>query len=145
MNVAVEVINFIRSRANNYRLFHLAKEMGTQHVGLLFYAKVRWLSRDKCLFRLYELKNEIEIFLRINKNNLRVQFHNEEFVVMLAYLANVFGHLNDMNLSLQGRDVIVSDVRQTGWANCSNGSLANTNQSRAHYLVSFVGKTPENE
>ena len=30
---------------------------------------------------------------------------------MLAYLADVFGHLNDMNLSLQGRDVTVSDVK----------------------------------
>ena len=111
MDVAVKVINFIRSRANNYRLFHSAKEMDAQHVGLLFYAKVRWLSRDKCLFRLYDLKNEIEIFLRENKNNPHVQFHNKEFVVMLAYLADVFGHLNDMNLSLQGRDVTVSDVK----------------------------------
>ena len=30
---------------------------------------------------------------------------------MLAYQADVFGHLNDMNLSLQGNDVIVSDVK----------------------------------
>ena len=29
----------------------------------------------------------------------------------LAYLADVFGCLNDMNLSLQGRDVTVSDVK----------------------------------
>ena len=30
---------------------------------------------------------------------------------MLAYLADVFGRLNEMNLSLQGRDVTVSDVQ----------------------------------
>ena len=30
---------------------------------------------------------------------------------MLAYLANVFGLLNDMNLSLQGRDVAVRDFK----------------------------------
>ena len=30
---------------------------------------------------------------------------------MLAYLADVFGPLNDMNLSLQGRDMTVSDVK----------------------------------
>ena len=29
---------------------------------------------------------------------------------MLAYLAGVFSYLNDMNLSLQGHDVTVSDV-----------------------------------
>ena len=39
MDVAVKVINFIRSRAKNYRFFQgLAKEMGAQHVGLLFYS-----------------------------------------------------------------------------------------------------------
>ena len=115
MDVAVEVINFIRSRAKNHRLFQLlAKEMEAQHVGLLFYTrtKVRWLSRDKCLSRLYELKNKVEIFLRENKNNLLVQFHNEEFAMMLTCLANLFGRLKDMNLSLQGRDVTVSDVKE---------------------------------
>ena len=30
---------------------------------------------------------------------------------MLAHLADAFGHLSDMNLSLQGRDVSVSDVK----------------------------------
>ena len=149
----VKVINFIRSRAKNHRFFQLlATEMGAQHVGLLFYTKVRRLSRNKCLSRLYErssflnpilsaltqvprftscpsivckhhhatllcqwhppfpvqselnnpnlyeLKNEVEIFLRKNKNNLHVKFHNEEFVAMFAYLADVFGHLNNMNL-----------------------------------------------
>ena len=107
MEVAVKVINFIRSRAKNHRLFQLLAE----EVGLLFYAKVRWLSRGKCLSRLYELQNEVEIFLRENKNSFHVQFHIKEFVVMLAYLADVFGHLNDMNLSLQGSDVTLSDVK----------------------------------
>ena len=50
MDVAVKVVNFICSRAKNHRLFRLlAKEMGAQHVGLLFRTKVRWLSRDKYL------------------------------------------------------------------------------------------------
>ena len=30
---------------------------------------------------------------------------------MLVYLADVFGHFNEINLSLQGRDVTVSDVK----------------------------------
>ena len=112
MEVAVKLINFIRSRAKNHRLFQLLnKEMGVQHVGLLFYTKVRCLWRGKCLSRLHELKNEVEIFLRENKNNIYVHFHKEEFVVILACLADVFGYLKDMNLFLQGRDVTVNDVK----------------------------------
>ena len=30
---------------------------------------------------------------------------------MLAYLAHVFGYLNNVNLSLQRRDITVSDVK----------------------------------
>ena len=68
MDVAVKVINFIRAKAKNHRLFQLlANEMGAQHVGLLFYTKVRWLSRLKCLSRLYELRLETKIFLRERK------------------------------------------------------------------------------
>uniref|UniRef100_UPI00358E6FFE protein FAM200C-like n=1 Tax=Myxine glutinosa TaxID=7769 RepID=UPI00358E6FFE len=112
MDVAVKVINFIRAKAKNHRLFQLlANEMGAEHVGLLFHTKVRWLSRGKCLSRLYELRVEVEIFLRDNENNLHVHFDNEEFVMMLAYLADIFGRLNEMNQSLQGRDVTVSDVQ----------------------------------
>ena len=100
MDVAVKVINFSRSRATNHQLFQLlAKEMGAQHVRHLLYIKVRRLSRGKCLSRLHELKDEVKIFLL--KNNLNVQFRNEEFVVMLSYLADAFGHLNNRKLSLQ--------------------------------------------
>ena len=53
---------------------------------LMFYTEVRWLSRSRCLSRLYELKYEAVIFLEENKNNLYVQFYNEEFVVTVAYL-----------------------------------------------------------
>ena len=80
-------------------------------MGLLFHTKVRWLSRGKCLSQFYELKNKADFFLRKNKNNLYAHFLREEFVVLLAYLADVFGHLNDINLSLQDRDVTVSHVR----------------------------------
>ena len=112
MGVVIKAINFIRSRAKNYRFFQLfAKEMGTQHVGRLLCTKVCWLSAGKCLSRLNEIKNEVEIFLRKNKNKPHVQFHNEKFVVVLAYLADASGHLDDMNLSLQGSGVTVSNVK----------------------------------
>ena len=63
MDVAVKAINFIRSRAKNYRLFRLlGEEMGAQHVGLLFYTKVRWLSRGKCLSRFMNLKIRLKSF-----------------------------------------------------------------------------------
>ncbi|KAF2365033.1 HAT C-terminal dimerization domain [Trinorchestia longiramus] len=112
MDIAVKVVDFIRAKAKNIRLFQLlANEMGEQHVGLLFNTEVRWLSRGRCLSRLYELRVEVEIFLRVNGNNLHVHFNNDEFVIILAYLGDIFGRFNEMNQYLQGRDVTVSDVQ----------------------------------
>ena len=50
-------------------------------------------------------------FFKITKTNLHVQFHNEGFVVMVLYPADVFVHLNDTNSSLHSRDVAFSDVK----------------------------------
>ena len=56
------------------------------------------------------LKMRAKSFFEKTKT-IYVQFHNEEFVVMLAYLADVFGHLNDMNLCLKDRNVTVSGIK----------------------------------
>ena len=120
--------------------------MAVQHVELLFNIKVRWLSRRKCLSLLYEITNEVEIFLRKNKNNLHVQFRKQEFVVMLAYLADVFGRLYDMNWSLQGRDVTLSDVKnKLAGRTARMGVWQAQIQDRVQYFIFFVGKAPENK
>ena len=129
----------------NHWLFQLlAKEMEPQPVGLLFYTKVPWLSRDKRLSWLHKLNNEVEVFLRENKNNLHVRFYNEEFVVMLAYLADIFGHFSDMNSSLQGRDVTVSDLKDKLAGLTARIGVWQA-RIKVHYFVFFVGKAPENE
>ena len=137
MDVSVQVINFIRSQGRNHRLFQvLAKEMGAKHVRLLLYTKVRWLSRGRCLHRLYELRNELEAFLQESEGNVLVQFHSEEFMMMLAYLADVFGHFNKVNLSLQGREVIVSDVKDELAGLCARMGVWHA-RLKAGFSVSF--------
>ena len=65
MDSAVHIVNFIRGRATNHRLFkHLCKEMGTEHTVLLFHTNVRWLSRGKVFNRLFELRYEVLTFLK---------------------------------------------------------------------------------
>ena len=60
---AVKVINFIKSRPLNARLFHkLCEETGSDHHQLLLHTDVRWLSRGKALQRLFELREQIYIY-----------------------------------------------------------------------------------
>ena len=99
---AVKIVNYIRGRALHSRLFEaLCDSMGSQHRHLLFHAEVRWLSRGRVLTRLFELREEVEIFLRERKSSLENLLTDEMWKAKLAYLANIFSRLNDLNISLQ--------------------------------------------
>ncbi|KRX25684.1 Zinc finger BED domain-containing protein 5 [Trichinella nelsoni] len=64
LNTAVKIINFIKSKPLQSRLFEkLCKEMGSCHKSLLFHSEVRWLSRGNMLTRLVELREEVAVYL----------------------------------------------------------------------------------
>ncbi|XP_076352731.1 protein FAM200C-like [Tachypleus tridentatus] len=91
LDICVKVVNFIRSRALNHRLFQsLCEEMGQEHTVLLYHNEVRWLSRGPVLFRVFELRGEIHQFLRERVQELAIYFKEPSFAQMLAYLADVF-------------------------------------------------------
>ena len=63
LDQAVKVVNFIKSRALNSRMFAiLCQEMGSEHETLLLHTDVRWLFRSRVLTRLFELKPQVQIF-----------------------------------------------------------------------------------
>lgn len=106
LDQSVKVVNFIKARALNSRLFSiLCNEMGSDHKKLLLHTEVRWLSRGKVLSRLFELRSEVQIFLMDSEFETADLFLNELWLMRLAYLADIFGKLNDLNSSLQGRNI----------------------------------------
>lgn len=109
---AVKLVNYIKSRPKQSRIFSiLCEEMGSEHSHLLLHCEVRWLSRGRVLTRLFELKDELRIFLMDNdcdKTSVAkfLGFLNDEFwLLRLAYLSDVFSYLNALNMSLQGKDI----------------------------------------
>jgi len=59
----VSVANYIKSRPLHADLFLvLCDEMGAENSGLLFHSNIRWLSREKVLERVANLRDEIFIF-----------------------------------------------------------------------------------
>ena len=105
LEVVVKTVNFIKTRPLKARLFQrLCDELGADHNNLLFYCNARWLSKGKVLSRVYELRNEIFIFLKEENHTLATTFEDEIFLTQLAYLCDIFAKLNQLNVSLQGKD-----------------------------------------
>lgn len=104
LKLAIVMINSVKRSALNTRVFkHLCAELDSDHKALLFHTEVRWLSKGNMLARLYELLEELRVFFIESKmDNLLETSGDPYFVVQLAYLVDIFGYLNELNLKLQG-------------------------------------------
>ena len=102
LNTSVKIVNFIKSKPLQSRLFEkMCEEMGSNHRTLLLHTEIRWLSRGKVLTRLGELREEVAMFLE-GKCDFAKCLRDEEFILRLTYLADIFSKLNKLNLYLQG-------------------------------------------
>ena len=110
MEIVVKTVNFIRSRALNHRQFaSFLLNNESQHGELLYHTEVRWLSRGKVLKRFFDLLEEIDSFMKI-KNSEVPELTNSNFISNLAFLTDVTDHLNDLNIKLQGKDQIITQM-----------------------------------
>ena len=113
LSIVVSAVNFIRGQALNHRLFKVfCDEIGAEHNVLLYHTAVRWLSRGRVLTRVFELHKEIQQFLRQRGSGIAEHFENEKFILSLAYLADIFSHLNELNTSIQGTGMNMITARE---------------------------------
>ncbi|KAK3926432.1 Zinc finger BED domain-containing protein 5 [Frankliniella fusca] len=99
------MVNVIKAHPLQTRLFKLLREeVGAPYTALLYYSKPRWLSRGKVTRRLITLRCEVREFLYEKESTLAAYWDEPEFVQQVAYLADVLEKLNELNVSLQGRN-----------------------------------------
>ena len=98
----IKLINTVKSSALNTCLFRRFCEQMDADQYNLYYTKVRWLSKGNVLKRVFTLRFELRDFFVQQKKEDLVKFLHED-VVSLAYLVDIFGRLNELNLSLQGQ------------------------------------------
>ena len=80
-------------------------EMNAEHLNLLYYTWVCWLSKASVL-KVFELQEELN---RQGKCELESCFRNSNFMSKLTYLVDIFDQLNHLNLKLQRRDTTILD------------------------------------
>uniref|UniRef100_A0A3B3SP63 BED-type domain-containing protein n=1 Tax=Paramormyrops kingsleyae TaxID=1676925 RepID=A0A3B3SP63_9TELE len=94
MNVAVKTVNYIEKSAVNAMCFSvLCEGMDSGHGQLLCHSEVKWLSR-----------HEAQCFLAVKKSSLANNYADVTFLPQLAYTADIFAQLNQLNLSIQGKN-----------------------------------------
>jgi hypothetical protein len=110
----VAIVNFIKVSALNTRLFRkLCQDSDADHDNLIYHTEVRWLSIGKFLSRFVGLKEELVMFFAMQTAGKAACHHeklnNEEWMLKVAYLRDIFAKINDLNKSLQGSETTVLD------------------------------------
>ena len=79
--------------------------MGANYANLPLHTEVRWLSRGKTLSRVCELKDKMLSFFSLEKRQEFCELLCDyNWVSKLAYLVDIFDHLNSVNSKMQGKN-----------------------------------------
>ena len=110
LNPIKKIINFIRSRGLNQRQFsRFLNDSESEYSGFSYYTEVRWLSCSKGLKEFLDLKEEICQFLA-SKNQDTTLFSDMVWWQDLSFMVDITKHLSDLNLRLQGKDQIITNM-----------------------------------
>ena len=109
MNQVVKMVNFIKSRPLKCRVFEqLCAQSNAAYTSLLLHTEVRWLSRGRVLERFLSLKKELlAFFLEEKQETFANLLKDDMWILKVAYLTDIFGKLNVLNSSMQGRQETV--------------------------------------
>ena len=109
----VKCVNNIRAKTLNRRQFNEYCEiLDTEYGNLILHFEVRWLSKGQVLARFWKLKNAIHNFLE-ERNELpeeRTLLIDDNWLFELAFLVDIAGHFNNLNLKLQGKNKLFPNL-----------------------------------
>ena len=110
LKLIVKMINCIKTSGLNSRLFKvICEDIGSEYTSLLFHTEVRWLSRGNTTMCLFVLRKELLQFFQTKDHQFQKIVKDENFILYLAYLSDIFGVMNHFNCYLQGPESNIID------------------------------------
>ena len=119
LKIVIICVNKIKSNLLNPRIFELLCKTNDEDFDrLLFHIEVRWLSKGNFLKQFYKLYDSVIQFLE-NRNVLlasKVKARKCD----VAFLTDLFNIFNEVNLKLQGSEIVIVKVKSviTLFVNC---------------------------
>nr|KAF6285886.1 hypothetical protein mMyoMyo1_009457 [Myotis myotis] len=103
VNPVVKLVNFIRAKGLQHRQFiKFLEETDADHHDLLYHSRVCWLSLGK---------EDIGAFLKLKgKSDEFTELSDKNWLCDFAFAVDIFSHLNELNVKLQGKDQYVHDM-----------------------------------
>lgn len=100
----VKLVNLIRSRGLNHRQFiGFLQDPDSEYTDVLYHSQIHWLSLGKVLRRVWELKNDIILFLEMKQISDFPELKNDNWLGDFAFTLDIITHLNILNDALQGK------------------------------------------
>lgn len=107
MNVVIACVNFIRSHSLVHRQFQdFLSEIDSEYHDVLYHTEIRWLSKGKVLERFFYLRTEIHQFMLLKGKQVD-ELLDPNWVLELAFFADISSYMNKLNLELQGKGKLV--------------------------------------
>ena len=109
----VNVVNLIRARGLNDRQFRaFLTDLQSEHLDVLYHNHVRWLSMGKVLRRVWELREEIVMFLEMKsiQCDFSTNIVGEEWRLDFMFAIDIMEKLNELNVKVQGNGLFAHEM-----------------------------------
>lgn len=150
LDLVIKMVNYIKSRSLKTRILKkMCEEAGSRYEVLVLHTEIRWLSKGKVLNRFYEMKNELlQLFNNEDPNrDFVTQLNNPLWSAKLAYLADIFNHLNILNSNMQGKDenILTSSDKLNGFLRKINLWISHVEKKQLQMFPLTADVDPDGE